>query len=489
MKGTPVRVKFVHSELQSLGIEYLAAALKARGHGAEFIVDPSFSFLRLPALLAQRILNHKKKFIRRILSGNPGLLAFSVTAFNLDWACSLSAELKQLTSVPVVFGGIQASLMPELVLRKSRADYIILGEGEGALCDLADAVAQGRVDLGMKNLCYYKDGTLVKNPMRDLVENLDTLPYPDKDILPQWLNKGLYRVITGRGCTGRCSFCCSALQRRMYEKGGRFIRRRSVNNVITELKIAKGKYAMNKIFFEDDIFADDLQWLREFQTRYKAEVGLPCLVHTTPASIRGDAADLLKEMMCAQVEIGIQSLNETTRKHILHRDETTEQVTTAITLLKKSGIGCICDNIIDLPGETVDDVIKMVEFYNRFRVGKVEVASLCYFPGTPIVESSPDAAAIRKEIDQKGYALSACDSDDEKRKLLMLIVLSYILPKSVVSFFIRKKLYRLLPAADNFRHFNEATYYLSLLFKTDRARNFTGFRADEFYKLRYLFCY
>jgi len=483
-----VQVRFVHSELQSLGIEYLAAALKARGHGAELIVDPSFSFLRFPALLAQRILKQKKSFIQRILSSGSSLLAFSVTALNVDWACSLSAELKQLTSVPIVFGGIQASLMPEVVLRKSCADYLILGEGEGALCDLADGIAQGKINLKMENLCYLRDGAFSKNPMRELVADLDRLPFPDKDILPQWFNKGLYRIVTGRGCAGRCSYCCSPLQRRMYEGKGEFIRRRSVGNVIAELKSAKDKYGIRRVFFEDDDFTHDIAWLKEFQARYKTEIGLPCFVHAIPANVGEQAVALLRDMMCAQVEIGVQSLNETTRKHVLHRDERTEQITTAITRLKNNGIGCICDNIINLPGETFDDLIKMVEFYNKFRAGKVEVLPLNYFYGTPIAESSPDPVAIRKEIDQRGYVISACESD-EKGKLLMLIWLSYILPRRVIAFFIRKKLYRFLPAVDDFGHFNEALFYLSSLFKAHRARNFIGFRADEFYKLKYLFCH
>ena len=483
-----MHVRFVHSELQSLGIEYLAAALKARGHGAELIVDPSFSFLRLPALLAKRVLDYKKKLIRRILSGDPGLLAFSVTAHNFDWACSLSAELKRTSFVPIVFGGIHASSTPETVLRKSLADYVILGEGESALCDLAEGIAQGKVNLKMENLCYLRDGAFFKNPMRGLVADLDSLPLSDKDILPRWFNKGLYRIVTGRGCAGRCSYCCSPLQRRMYEGKGEFIRRRSVGNVIDELKRAKDKYGMRRVFFEDDDFTHDVAWLREFQNRYKAEIGLPCFVHAIPANIGEQTVTLLRKMMCAQVEIGVQSLNETTRKNILNRSDTQEQITAAVTLLKKNEIGCICDNIVNLPGETSGDLLKMVRFYDQFRAGKVEVLPLRYYFGAPITEKSSDPNTIHEGIRCGGYAASVCDNN-EKKKILMLIGLSYIFPRSIISFLIRRNWYRFLPAADNFGHFNEIVYYLSSLFKKHRARNFVGFRADEFYKLKYLFCH
>jgi radical SAM superfamily enzyme YgiQ (UPF0313 family) len=338
----------------------------------------------------------------------------------------------------------------------------------------------------MENLCYFRGGAFFKNPMRDLVADLDTLPFPDKDILPRWLNQGLYRVVTGRGCAGRCSYCCSPLQRRMYEGKGEFTRRRSVGNVIEELKSAKGKYGMRRVFFEDDDFTHDVDWLREFQARYKAEIGLPCFVHAIPANIGEDTVALLKEMLCAQVEIGVQSLNESVRKDVLNRDDTQEQITAVVTLLKKSGIGCICDNIVNLPGETSDDLLKMVQFYNQFRAGKVEVLPLRYYFGAPIAEKSSNPKAIHEGISCGGYVASTCDNN-EKKRILMLIGLSYILPQSAISFFVKKKLYRFLPIVDNFSHFNEAVFYLSSLFKAHRARNFIGFRADEFYKLRYLF--
>jgi hypothetical protein len=104
------------------------------------------------------------------------------------------------------------------------------------------------------------------------------------------------------------------------------------------------------------------------------------------------------------------------------------------------------------------------------------------------VKKSPDAAAIQEDVHQRGYVSSVCD-DDVKSRILMLIGLSYVLPKKWVSFLIRKKWYRFLPTADHFGHFNESVYYLSSLLKPRRARNFIGFRADEFYKLRYLFSY
>jgi radical SAM superfamily enzyme YgiQ (UPF0313 family) len=479
-------VKFVHSELQALGIEYLSAVLKQHGHRTQLIVDPFFPFVEKIGTLVKILTNHRQILLKKIFSGGPDLIAFSVTSYNMEWACDLAAEIKKHSTIPIIFGGMQATLMPETIFAKSGADFIILGEGEEPLCELVNSLAHNKVNLGMNNLCFNKNGQVAKNPMRDLISDLDTLPYSDKELLPFWLNNGLYRIITGRGCSGGCSYCCVPTYKKIYAGKGHFIRRRSVNNVIKELKYAKTKYKIKRVLFEDDAFIYDKEWLKEFSEHYKEEISVPCLIHAIPETIDERAIAFLKDMMCFCVEIGVQSINEKIREAILLRHDSNEQIKRAISLFKKNSINCICDNILGIPGTDKNDIIQLVKFYNEFRPGKIEILLLEFYPQAAIIEKDMSPKEILKKIERHGFAISECKDLIASAKISLLIGLIYIFPPGIILFILKKKLYRFFPYIKNFNYINEMFFYFMAFFKGNKRKPFISYRADIFLKFRYL---
>lgn len=479
-------IKFVHSEIQALGIEYLSAVLKKLGHKTQLIVDPYFPFLKNPAYFFKKILGYKKILMSKIFSGQPDLIAFSVTSYNMEWACELALELKRYSSVPVVFGGIQATLIPEAILNKDVADFVVLGEGEYAFLELVQNLENRNADFRIKNIWLKKDGELLKNPLRDLIEDLDDLPFSDKELFPYWLNRGLYRIITARGCLGDCTYCCTPIFKRMYHGKGEIIRHRSVGNVIDELKEAKIKYRIKRVIFEDDLFISDREWVRIFSERYREKVALPCLIHATPKSLNEEMVRLLRNMMCYSVELGVQCFNQKIREEVLNRYYSNRQIEEIVSLLKKNGINCICDNIIGLPGENRVDIIDMVKFYNRLRPGKIEVLRLEYYPKAPIVEKAYLTKETCEKINNGELIISKGRNPIEIAKIMLLLGLSYIFPQKVISFIHSKGLHRFLPYINDFNHMNEFIFYISSIFKKNKGKSFISFRADVLYKFRYL---
>ncbi|MFH1460422.1 MAG: radical SAM protein [Candidatus Omnitrophota bacterium] len=482
-----MKIKFVHSDLQALGIEYLSAILKKNGHNVDLIIDPMFPFLKAILNPLKKILQLKEKLLRNILSNTPDIVAFSVTIHNFEWACQLANEIKKYSNAFIVFGGIQATLLPEVIFQKVKADFVIRGEAEYVFMELVQSLESDKKWHKIKNLCFQDKEKIIINPLRELINNLDELPFPDKDILPGWFNKKAYRIITSRGCIGECSYCCAPILKEFYKGLGSKIRRRSVDNVIEELTLAPAKYNIRKVFFEDDLFTFDKKWVREFTKQYAKKVNLPCLIHATPETLDLEMIELLKEMNCSCVEIGVQSLNPEIRQNLLSRYYSNGKIVEIIETLKQKGIICICDNIVGLPQEKLSDIKAAIKFYAKLKPGKIEVLRLEFYPQASIIEMSNLAKKDKERINNGELFISKGSNYKKVSKMLLLIGLSYILPAKSVNFLLRKHLFNIFPFFDDFNHVNEFIYYFSAFFKKNKKIIFISYRNDLLDKIKYVF--
>jgi radical SAM superfamily enzyme YgiQ (UPF0313 family) len=451
-----MKVCFVAKEAESLGIEQLSSVLKSRGHQVSLAYDPSlFDDTAFKSENFKGIFSFKNEVVSQIVRDRPDLVGFSVMSDNVKWAYEISREIKSRISVPIVFGGIHASSVPELILENRDVDFVIMGEGEYPILDLVDGLAKGRVDSGTMNLGFRRNGGVVLNPLRPLIENLDSLPFPDKDlfydILPEIKNH--YTIMSSRGCPYACTFCCNSRLKKIYNNHGKFLRRRSVDNVIGELDLAKKKYGIKDVIFDDEIFTHDTAWLKEFASAYKARIGLPSFLWVHPNTVSEEVVECLKMMNCYAVEMGVQSINPEIRKKVLHRFYSNDTLKKAISLLKRNGISCTVDNIVGLPQERMEDVENLVRFYNETRPTKIYVFYLRFYPRTEIIDIADLApeliAGIERNMDSLPFTLRGNsllrDRTRQINKLLVVLVLIFFLPKRIVDFIIRKKIYLHFP--------------------------------------------
>ncbi len=484
-----MHVRFIHTELEGLGIEYLSAVLRKAGHSTDLVIDfQDTGILGMPI----RLLQHRSGLIRKILSGNPGLIAFSVTSNNIEWAYRTAEEIKANSRVPIVFGGIQATLIPDAVISKDFVDFVVVGEGEYPLLNLANTLERGGSFESIGSLYYKKDGAVFKNGLDDLESNLDKLPFPDKELFRgKNMFFGNYSIMTGRGCVGICTYCCVPFVKNMYFGKGDFLRRRSPANVIAELVRAKRKYGIKRVIFEDDLFTYDKKWLKEFSDSYSERVSLPCILCSHPNFLDEEVVSSLKKIKCKMVEIGVQSLNEEIRSKVLKRYYTNEKLTRGFELLNKNGICCIADNIIGLPGEKDSDVVEMLRFYNRLRPGKIDIFYLKYYPGLEITRKSglgsADLSAISNGIKFSPPIVEADENFRNSRmlnKLILTATLMYIFPRKLVSLILDRKFYRFFPCFRSCYRINEVFFYFSLFFRKKFRGAFISLRGNDFVKLR-----
>src|SRR5215813_14076714 len=247
----------------------------------------------------------------------PDLIGFSLCSVPLRECAEVTTELKRHYDVPIIWGGSGPTLEPERCLQY--ADMICMGEGEGLMVDIANAIDTGGDYSRTPNLWVKKDGDIIRNPNRPLVD-LEQIAIPDFEesrtvhINDDRLRRNIYapnmgrqyHIMTQRGCPYSCSFCIESYYQEQYGKKDS-VRRRSVDIVIQELVEAKQKHGIQAVMFWDDVFTVHPKWLREFAPRYKEEVGLPFWIYTYPRSTRKDELLMLKEAGLSAISFGVQS--------------------------------------------------------------------------------------------------------------------------------------------------------------------------------------
>lgn len=396
-----MKIVFVAIGVESLAIEFLSSYLKSKKHQVEIVFDPtSFAteVLNFPKLA--KTLDIKNELVKQIAELKPDFIAFSVFTLNYQRILKIARLLKKkLPNIPIIVGGIHPTSVPNIVMEEKCIDMICIGEGEEAL----DELLNNPKSTNIKNIWFRDKGKIIKNPCRPLIDNLDTLPFPDKDlfykIYPGFFND--YYTISSRGCPFSCTYCGNNVIRAIYKGLGKSIRRRSPQNIVDELVLAKEKYKLKRVTFVDDVFVQDLKWLKEFSKLYKKKVGLPYAMLTHPSFLTLDIAKLLKKSGCYFLLFGIQSASEKVRRNILNRYETNEQISQAAQNCHKSGLKFSIDHIFNIPTEGVPEYKEAVNFYYSLRPTIINAYWLQYFPKTEIVNIAVKHGLIKKNVVKK----------------------------------------------------------------------------------------
>lgn len=399
-----MRVLFVYCSYEGQGIEYLSAVLKAAGHETRLLYDPRLfedpEGIHRHRTLA-KIFDQRRQMLRLVKDFRPDLVAFSVVSADYVWACATARMIKEWADVPIVFGNIHPTAIPDTVIRNDFVDFLVVGEGEYALLDLVNNLQDRKRDYSIPNVWFKRDGEIISNPLRPLIQDLDALPFPDRDLFRREARHFEIGIMAlgRRGCKNACTYCSNSLRRRVYfgersQEKQPYLRRRSVDNLIAELKEAKDKYHFRLIRFNDDDLAENEPWLKEFSGKYRREIGVPYKCFLNLESINETTLRHLKESSCGEIQIGVQSINPEIRRSVLGRYYTNEQVAQAVDLLRESGIPFLLDHLLGIPGQTEKDLVDTVKFYLDHPGGFLNVYWLLYFAGHDIVRIAREQGVI-----------------------------------------------------------------------------------------------
>jgi len=383
---------------KSLGIRYLEGALAGAGYEVTVIYFKGFHSMR-PSMPTQAEI---EALIGLILEREPLLVGYSVmSSLYLEAVEMVSAAMREKLKSPMVWGGVYATMFPERCL--AHCDYVLRGESEESLCELADRLSDGTELSDMQNLAFMRDGEAVVNPVRPLVTELDSLVmapigqgskfFIDGEVraVDPILSSYSYETACSRGCPFVCAYCSTVGLKRIYRDNRHFLRFRSVDNVIDELKAAKAAMkGLGIVHFWDEIFSDDEEWIEQFSERYRKEIGLPFAIWAHPLKTTLPLMQKLRKAGLYQVVMGIQSGSPTVRKQAFHRVETQEQVLAAAQAFTDAGVPYIIyDLILRHPFESVEQIRESYELCDKLP-GRftLQLHDLNFLPGTDIVEEA-----------------------------------------------------------------------------------------------------
>lgn len=379
-----MKILFVHNGYESLGVEYLSAALKKAGHETALVLDPCLfdeaGFWRVPALA--RLFSFREEILARAEEFRPDLAAFSVFTDTWPWALELAGEIKKRTGALTVFGGIHPSSAPESVIAEDAVDYLCLGEADSALPALAAGLGTGA--LPPAGVWAKRNGAVVKGPLPAPPADLDALPCPDKSLFSSAAPAfaGGYLISSSRGCPHSCAYCCNSVYRELYRGSGvPCLRRRSAGSVLAELA---GAAPHGFVHFTDEVFNSDYAWLENFLPLYKARSGPPFSCFVFPDARLAGLAPVLAAAGCFKVQLGVQRFDEKKRETLLGRRAANADIAAAIKTFKAAGVYVTCDNILDLPDESEEELAALAAFYAEHTPDHNEVFFLRLYPGTPL---------------------------------------------------------------------------------------------------------
>ncbi|MFA6238490.1 MAG: radical SAM protein [Bacteriovorax sp.] len=458
-----MKVLFLNPQQEMGGIQCLSAFLKKEGHETALVNDPNLfdnPWVQHPSLA--RIFDNYEEVIRKIDEHNPDLIGLSVVTDDLTWALKWATRIKKHLNIPIVFGNTHATFHSDECLKHDCVDYVIRGEGEITLLELVQALEGKKYFSEVLGLGFKEQGQIKINAMRPLIEDLDTLPFPDKDLyydVMPYLNHG-YTTMSGRGCPYRCTFCDNNTSMKLYKnevlKTQKWARRHSPEYVVNEILWAREKYNIKHVRFNDEDFSFDKNWLREFCPLYKEKVGIPYFAWVYPNTIDDEMAKLLADSGCDAVEMGIQSGAQHLRKELLHRNTKDDQIHLSLKALQNAKIRATVDIIIGLPTETKADLDATVKLLAETNPWHIYAFWLRYYPSTEILSivkerkllSPAELMKLENSQHTRGHIAGGTQLEQDKlsRKYHAFIVLLPLMPKAFILFCLKYDLIKFFPS-------------------------------------------
>jgi radical SAM superfamily enzyme YgiQ (UPF0313 family) len=350
-------------------------------------------------------------FIKKIIELKPHLVGFSVLSPYFSIARRLTGLIRENTDALVLWGGIHATISPDACIEE--ADIICMGEGEGALVDLVTSLRDGKEYNGINNLWINSGGGVIKNPMRPLIQDLDSIPFLSysndsyffikSDQITQndeIMNTEHYWVKASRGCPFVCTYCVNSLLRPLFKDLGNYSRVRSVKSIISEMRQFLDSYGEKKksIIFVDEVFGTSESWLDEFGLAYRKEIGLPFAIEYHPKILSAGLLQKIVSTGVSEIGFGIQNGSDYIRNKIFHRPGKNSDIVSVAKEITKYGVKCRYDLILDNPYDDEESLRNAIDLLLQLPKPLLfHIYSMQYFPGYPFTEKAVKDGHVRQE--------------------------------------------------------------------------------------------
>lgn len=378
------------------GISYISALVKRHGHNTKLVI--------LSRMLGK---SNTASIDKNIKDFSPGLICFTAVTTEYPFIKNMAGYIKK--ACPDIFllaGGPHVSLNPDEAIGDA-FDAVCIGEGEYPTLELVSQLEKNTSPAGIPNLWIKRDSKTEKNQTRPFLENLDSLPFPDRSMWQEWIRERVeseYAVLLGRGCPFQCTYCCNHALRVL--ASGPYVRLRSVDNIIEEIEKISCMAGKRNFYLEIETIGVNKSWVSGLCSKLEAlnkTLESPLSFRTNLRITAGmDLEGFFPAFKTANfktINIGVESGSEKIRRKILKRTYSNQDIINAVDLARKYGLKVYFYNLIGVPGETLDDFKETIKINRSCQPDRTFNHIFFPYPGTELYAICKNEGLLPKAID------------------------------------------------------------------------------------------
>jgi len=317
----------------------------------------------------------------------PDVVGLTCSTPNYLRAIDLAKIARSCTQAKIVIGGVHASAIPDFILEQHHdlIDCVVIGEGEQTMLELVNAYEnQDKLD-GIKGILYQDQTKAIRTPVRPFLDNMDSIPFPARDLIDQRLftpnlhnarHRNCLTILTSRGCPYNCSFCASRIV------SGKKYRMHSAEYVLEEMQMLKTDYHARQLLITDDTFTINHERLENIcRGMIDRKLHLDWFCFSQVNVVNREILLMMKKAGCYNIGFGIESANETILKK-LGKSIKPEQALKTVKLARDIGMKTQAFYIFGTPGETKQQMEETIRFSRQVGATLAFFNMLVPYPGT-----------------------------------------------------------------------------------------------------------
>jgi len=357
-----------------LGLGYIAAFLKKHGFQVT-LYEPEAQHMNYTSI---------RDIFRR---DRPDVIGIGSSTPNFFNAIELAKIAKETCNCKVVLGGIHASALSNYIVEQFHDyfDFVVSGEGEHTMLEFMQHLKEEQTPKDVSGLSFWQGDQVVHNPARKPIENLDSLPYPARELLPMDLffpnlHNARYpkciSIITSRGCPFKCSFCASGLTM------GKRYRIHSAEYVLDEMEYLKKHYGAQQLLITDDSFTINRRRVITIcEGMLKRNLQLKWFCFSQVNTMDEELLSLMKSAGCYNIGFGVESASQRILK-LMGKTMSLEKCEKIFASARRLGLKTQAFFVFGMKGETAEEINETIDFAIRIKPTLAFFNMLVPYPGT-----------------------------------------------------------------------------------------------------------
>ncbi|MBL7148209.1 MAG: cobalamin-dependent protein [Nanoarchaeota archaeon] len=355
-----------------LGLMYLAGYLRKYNSHQIKILDCQLEQLNY------------KQLKQKLIQENPDVVGITTMTFTLIDVIKTAQLIKQINhKIKVVLGGPHVNIYPQETMNIKEIDFLVLGEGEESFKKLLDNINQTKKLHQIKGIVFKDKDKIINTGNQKLVENLDLIPFPARDLLPYQKyfsvissKKPITTMFTSRGCPFKCLFCDRPHL-------GKLFRARSAKNVVDEMEECQ-KLGIKEIFIYDDTFTVNRQRVLDICSEIKKRnLTISWDVRTRVDTVDQEIIKVMKDANCQRIHFGVEAGTQKILD-VLRKGINLKQIEKAFKITKKNNIQTVGYFMIGSPNETKKDILETIKLAKKLNPDFVHISITTPFPATDL---------------------------------------------------------------------------------------------------------